>query len=111
MSNKSTLGEFEVLVLSSVLAAGENAYGVTIHEEVEQLVPASREVSLGSVYTTLERLEQKGYLQSWFGEPTAERGGRAKRFYKLEAAGGRVLLEALEPMRKALDIVEGAWAL
>lgn len=109
MSTKSTsgsLGELEILILSSVMAAGEDAYGVTIHEELEQLVPASREVSLGSVYTTLDRLEQKGYLKSWFGDPTPERGGRAKRHYKLQAAGQRALREALEPMRKALKIVE-----
>ena len=109
MSIKSTsgaLGELEILILSSVLAAGEDAYGVTIHEELQQLVPASREVSLGSVYTTLDRLEHKGYLKSWFGDPTPERGGRAKRYYKIQAAGQRALREALEPMRKALKIVE-----
>jgi DNA-binding PadR family transcriptional regulator len=101
-----SLGEFEVLVLTSVIAAGDEAYGVTIHEELEQLVPPSREVSLGSVYTTLDRLERKGYLKSWTGDPTPERGGRAKRYYEVQASGQRALRVALEPMKKAWQIVE-----
>jgi PadR family transcriptional regulator, regulatory protein PadR len=104
--DRIVLGEFEILVLTSVTAAGADAYGVTIHEELEQLVPASRDVSIGAVYTTLDRLEQKGLLKSTVGEPTAARGGRAKRFYKLEAAGARALREALGPMQKAWKIVE-----
>jgi DNA-binding PadR family transcriptional regulator len=101
-----TLGEFEALVLASVLAAGESAYGAVIHEELENLVSGSRNVSLGSVYTTLDRLEQKGYLKSWTGEPTAERGGRAKRYYEVQASGQRALRAALEPMKRAWRIVE-----
>jgi PadR family transcriptional regulator PadR len=100
-----TLGEFEVLVLASVMAAGEDAYGVTIHEELEGLIPARRDVSLGSVYTTLDRLERKGYVKSWFGDPTPERGGRSKRYYKIQATGQRALREALEPMKRAWEIV------
>jgi PadR family transcriptional regulator, regulatory protein PadR len=102
----ATLGEFEVLVLTAVLAAGQDAYGATIHEEIEGLVAGSRDVSLGSVYTTLDRLEQKGYLKSWTGEPTAERGGRAKRYYEVQASGQRALRSALEPMKRAWQIVE-----
>src|SRR5438309_1580759 len=100
-----TLGEFEVLVLTGVIAAGTDAYGMTIHEEVEQLVSAKRNVSLGAIYTTLGRLEEKGYVESWFGDPTADRGGRAKKFYKINAVGKRVLDAALEPMAKALRVV------
>jgi len=100
------LGEFEVLVLTAVLAARQDAYGAVIHEEIEGLVNGNREVSLGSVYTTLDRLEQKGYLKSWTGEPTPERGGRAKRYYEVQASGQRALRAALEPMKKAALIVE-----
>lgn len=111
MFNKSetvgTLGEFEVLVLTAVLAAGQDAYGATIHEEIEGLVSGSRDVSLGSVYTTLDRLEQKGYLKSWTGAPTPERGGRAKRYYEVQATGQRALRAALGPMKKAWEIVQG----
>src|SRR5260370_26626282 len=102
----ANLGEFEVLVLTSVIAAGEDAYGAMIHEELEGLVSGNRDVSLGSVYTTLDRLEQKGYVKSWTGEPTAERGGRAKRYYEVQASGQRALRAALEPMKKAWQVVE-----
>ncbi|HEY4089733.1 MAG TPA: PadR family transcriptional regulator [Bryobacteraceae bacterium] len=94
--------------MTSVLAAGQEAYGANIHEEIETLVSGSREVSLGSVYTTLDRLEQKGYLRSWTGESTPERGGRAKRYYEVQASGQRALRAALEPMRRAWNIVEAA---
>jgi PadR family transcriptional regulator, regulatory protein PadR len=99
------LGEFEVLVMTGVLAAGDTAYGMTIHEEVEGLVPDNRNVAIGAVYTTLGRLEEKGYVEARFGDPTAERGGRAKKFYKVTAPGMRVLKAALNPMGKALRIV------
>jgi DNA-binding PadR family transcriptional regulator len=100
-----TLGEFEVLVLTGVLACGDDAYGMTVQEEVEALVGAERNVSIGAIYTTLGRLEEKGLLRSWFGDPTNERGGRAKKFYRLTAPGKRVLDIALEPMAKALRVV------
>jgi DNA-binding PadR family transcriptional regulator len=105
-----SLGEFEVLVLTGVLAAGDNAYGMTIQEEVEGLVSAKRNVSIGAVYTTLGRLAEKGYVKSWTGGATAERGGRAKRFFKVTGAGERALRQALEPMRKAIDVVGRAEA-
>lgn len=104
--NGSPLGEFEALVLAAVLAARQDAYGAVIHEQIEGLVAGSRTVSLGSVYTTLDRLEQKGYLKSWTGEPTAERGGRAKRYYEVQASGQKALRAALEPMKRAWQIVE-----
>jgi len=102
------LGEFEILVLTGVMAAGDNAYGMTIHEEVEVLVPAKRNVAIGAVYTTLGRLEEKGYVKSWTGGATSERGGRAKRFFKVTGAGEKALRQALEPMRKAIEVVRGA---
>jgi PadR family transcriptional regulator PadR len=90
------LREFEQLVLSAVLMLGEQAYGMTIHEQVEKFVGRWRVVSLGAVYTTLDRLEKKGMVSSWYGDPTPERGGRSKRYFKIEAAGELALKQALK---------------
>lgn len=64
------LGDLDVLILTSVMSLGHNAYGMTVHEQVEKLAERIRSVSLGSVYTVLDRLEQKGYAKSWFSDPT-----------------------------------------
>jgi DNA-binding PadR family transcriptional regulator len=100
-----SLGEFEVLVLTAVIAAGQDAYGVTIHEGVEELVSSKRNVSAGAIYTTLGRLEEKGLVESWFGDATQQRGGRPKKFYKVTASGASDLKTALEPMKRALQVV------
>jgi len=84
-----TLGEFEQLVLLALVRLRDNAYGVTIRAEIERR--AGREVSIAAVYTTLDRLEKKGLLRSWAGEPTAQRGGRSKRYFRLESAGADAL--------------------
>lgn len=89
---KLYLGEFEEIVLLAVLRLGSNAYGVTIRQTVEEV--AGRPTSIGAIYTTLERLEQKGFVSSWQGESTPERGGRAKRYFKIEGAGMQALNEA-----------------
>jgi PadR family transcriptional regulator PadR len=89
------LGQFEELVLLALVRLGENAYGVTIRREI--IERAKRDVSVGALYTTLERLERKGYVSSHFGAPTPERGGRAKRFFNIEAPG----LRALNSVRRA----------
>ena len=82
---KDFLGEFEELVLLAILRLSENAYGVTIRQIIEE--KGKRATSYGAIYATLERLEKKGYISSRQGEATAERGGRAKRYYKVEGAG------------------------
>src|SRR5262249_58958613 len=79
------LGGFESLLLLSVLRLGERAYGVTIRQELIQR--AGKDVAVGAIYTGLDRLAKKGLVESWQGEPTAERGGRAKRFYRVTTAG------------------------
>ncbi|HWB97077.1 MAG TPA: helix-turn-helix transcriptional regulator [Bryobacteraceae bacterium] len=84
------LGEFEQLVLLSVFRLGEKAYGVTIRQEIERR--AGRNVTIGALYTTLDRLEVKGYLYSWFADPTPRRGGRSKRYFRLLPAGEQALL-------------------
>ena len=100
MSNQGTpppfLGEFEHFVLLAV-AQLDDAYGVTIQRELR--ARAGRQSSLGAIYATLSRLEQKGYLRSWEGGASPKRGGRAKRFFALEPAGVR----ALKASRRALD--------
>ena len=104
MAKGDNLGEFEQLILAALLMLGENAYGMTIHERVEKLAAGVRSVSLGSVYTTLDRLEQKGYVKSWFGDPTPERGGRSKRYFEITGAGQRVLKSSA---KVAANIVAG----
>ena len=92
MSDKKFyLGQFEESVLLTVARLGNKAYGVPIRKTVETVT--GRRTSIGAIYTTLERLEQKGFVSSYQGEPTAQRGGRAKQYYKLEAAGREALNE------------------
>jgi PadR family transcriptional regulator PadR len=83
------LGEFEQLVLLALVRLGDGAYGATLRREIE--ARARREVSISAVYTTLERLEQKGLVRSWIGEPTAQRGGRRRKHFELLPAGARAL--------------------
>lgn len=93
-----TLGEFEQLVMLAVLRLDDEAYGTTIREELE--VRAERSVSPGAVFTTLERLESRGLVDSHYGAPTPERGGRRKRFYRLTADGRRALSQSLKIVRR-----------
>ena len=78
------LGEFEQLVLLAILRLGDEAYGMKIRQEIKA---AGRTASLGAVYTTLERLEQKASVSSWVGDPTPQRGGRAKKIFKVQGSG------------------------
>ena len=86
------LGEFEQIVLMAVLRLGEDAYGATVRREIE--ARTGRRLSISGVYTTLERLEEKGYVSSWVGEPTAERGGRRRKHFALLPPGKRALRAA-----------------
>ena len=97
MAKGEYLGEFEHIVLLSLLRLGDAAHGALIRMEIESV--AGRSPSIGAVHATLERLERKGFVSSWIGEPTAERGGKAKRHFKLEAAG----VKALKQARTTLD--------
>lgn len=101
------MGEFEEIVLMAVLRLGDNAYGVKIRQEVEQI--AERSTSIGAIYTTLERLEQKGFVSSWQGEATPERGGRAKRYYKVQIAGKAALSDKQRVRNKMLEGLELTW--
>jgi PadR family transcriptional regulator PadR len=97
--SSSYIGEFEELVLLAILSQGENAYGVTIREALEEAT--SRNITIGSLYTTLSRLEEKGLVESWVGAPTAERGGRAKRYYKISGSA-QSLLRGVQKARQRL---------
>lgn len=89
MGEIAALGEFEQLILLAVLRLGEGAYGATIHQDIERRT--ERPISLSAVYTTLDRMEAKGFVSSRLGDPTAKRGGRRKKFYALSAAGSEAL--------------------
>jgi PadR family transcriptional regulator, regulatory protein PadR len=89
--HREYLGGFELVVLLAVLRAGEDAYGVTIGRDIE--TQSGRHTSLGSVYAALERLEGKALVTSQMGEPTPERGGRAKRYFRVTTRGIRAVKE------------------
>ncbi len=108
MSKQYSLGQFEQLVLTAILALGENAYGVTIHAKVEELASPKRS-PLGAVYATLDRMEDKGFVTSWLSEPTAERGGRSRRHYKLKNAGSKALRESAITAKRICEEVEQNW--
>lgn len=91
-NNTLSLGEFEELVLLAIQQLHDNAYGMTIRQRVEDA--SERMISIGAIYTTLERLEIKGFVSSRQGEATPERGGRAKRYFTVEGAGVQALTEA-----------------
>jgi PadR family transcriptional regulator, regulatory protein PadR len=88
------LGEFEQLVLMAIVRLEDQAYGATIRRDIEGRT--GRRLSISAVYTTLERLELKGLLKSWVGEPTAERGGRRRKYFALKPAGARALRSAYD---------------
>lgn len=89
MDTLTHIGEFELMVMLVLLRLGDSAYGVPISQEIEK--QSGREVVLGSVYATLERLEKKGLVSSHLGEPTPERGGRAKRYFRVTRKGLRAV--------------------
>jgi PadR family transcriptional regulator PadR len=105
------LGEFEQLILLAILRLGDEAYGVTIRAELADR--AGRTVAPGALYTALERLEAKGIIRSRMGDPTPQRGGRAKRYVTVTAAGMRALTRAVRAYERLLDglnLVRGAHA-
>lgn len=89
MSGDRLLGEMELMVLLALLRLGDDAYGVPLSKEL--LNVTGREVALGSIYAALDRLEQKEFVSSRLGDPTPERGGRAKRYFRVTVRGVRAL--------------------
>lgn len=108
MPQQGALGQFELVVLTVIVDLADTAYGVTIHRAVTEL-SKPRSVSLGAVYATVDRLEDKGLITSWLSEPTPERGGRSRRHYRLEPAGIRALHESVLVARRICERIETAW--
>ena len=96
MTDRAFLGEFEQMVLSAVLRLGDEAYGAAILTEIA--AQTGRQASSGALYVTLDRLEGKGLIETWRGDPTPDRGGRPKRFVRVTRDG----LRALRDVRTAL---------
>ena len=91
---RTNLGEFEELVLLTVSVLFDSAYGVAIKAEVE--TQTGRKLSISAIHSVLHRLEKKGFVMSWMGGATSERGGRRKRFFKLTGAGKQAIVAARE---------------
>src|SRR5688572_29116249 len=96
---KGYIGEFEERVLLTVASLHDQAYGNAIKESIEER--ADRSISLGALHSTITRLEEKGYLKSWLGEPTQERGGRRKRYFEITHEG-KVALHHIKALRDDL---------
>ena len=96
-----TLGEFEQVILLAIVHLGDEAYGTTIRREIE--ARTGREIAVGALYTALERLEKKGYVASSMSDPTPQRGGRARRHFRLEAAGAAALKRSRELLAAMWD--------
>ena len=105
-SKTSALGDFEQLVLLGVLRLEreDSSYGAAIRQEIH--ARSGRDVSINAVYTTLDRLEGKGFLKSWVGEPTPQRGGRRRKFYALRPAGSAALSRAYRALTAMADGLE-----
>jgi DNA-binding PadR family transcriptional regulator len=101
MVGESTLGDFEQVVLLAILRLGENAYGVTIRGEITGRT--GRNLSPGALYTTLDRLENKGMVTSRFGDPTPQRGGRAKRYFSVSEAGLEAVARAQRSYQRLMQ--------
>jgi PadR family transcriptional regulator PadR len=101
------LGEFEQLVLLALVRLGEDAYGVSVQREIADRT--RRNTSFGTVYTTLSRLETKGFVTSVIGEPTPERGGRGKKHFRISAPGRRALQRSLTALRTMVRGLDATW--
>lgn len=104
MAGREHLGEFEQIVLLAILRLGQQAYGVPIRLDIEQRT--GRAVTVGALYRTLDRLEDKGYISSVFSDPIPERGGRSKRYFTVRPRGLRTLRasrQALSAMWEGLE--------
>jgi PadR family transcriptional regulator, regulatory protein PadR len=102
------LGSLESILMLAVMRLGDDAYGVSIRHEL--LTRAKKDVAIGAIYTAFERLERKGFVESWLGNPTAIRGGRAKRYYRLTPGGLKILNEtqrAIQGLMAGLNFAGG----
>lgn len=107
MKRGELLGSLEHIVLLALLRLEGSAHGMIVRREIEQRT--GRNLSIGAIYATLERLEAKGYVSSFTGDPTPERGGRAKRLFRVEAAGKRALQVSEQTIRSMTEGPKGRW--
>jgi len=106
--SRESLGNFELMVLLALIRLGDDAYGVPIALALEEAL--EREVAAASVYAALERLSQKGFVHSRMGESTPERGGRARKYFRVTAAGlkeVRITRDALTSLWRGLPALKG----
>jgi PadR family transcriptional regulator PadR len=103
---RDKIGPFEFDVLASLVEQPNDAYGLTLRDRLQDRL--RRKVSLGAVYATLERLEAKGFISSWWTEGTPERGGRRKRLYKIEASGHLAASRFASRFQGSVFAMEGA---
>lgn len=108
MQKLAVIGQFEQIVLTAIVDLDDRAYGVTIHRAVADL-SNPRRVSLGAIYATLDRLEDKGLLASWLSAPMPERGGRSRRYYRLTPAGNSALQESVRTAKRVCERIEATW--
>ena len=108
MPRGDLLGSLEYIVLLAVVRLGADAYGMTVRREIEARI--GRNLSIGAVYATLDRLESKGLVSSSVGAPTAARGGRAKRHFRIEAAGQRALELSEDAIRRMNAGLKRRWS-
>ena len=101
MTKQKYLGEFEQTVMLALLKSGNRAYGAMIRSVLLQTI--QRDVAIGALYSTMDRLEKKGLVISELGEPTAAGGGRAKRYFQVTAKGEQALIRSLDAMQKMWD--------
>jgi PadR family transcriptional regulator PadR len=106
MAKGDFLGEFEYIVMLSLVRLAESAYGMTIRQDIEERT--GRPTALGAVYAALERLEDKGYIESWEGETTRGRGGRSKTYFRVNAAGLHAVRQTRATFRRMERGVERA---
>lgn len=99
--NRASLGEFEHIVLAAVLRLRDDAYGMMIRREI--LERTGQDASIGAVYTTLDRLKAKGFVSSYVGEKTAERGGRSKKYFEITSSGVEALQASVERLASMWD--------
>jgi PadR family transcriptional regulator, regulatory protein PadR len=107
MKRGELLGSLEHIVLLALARLDGDAHGMIVRREIEQRT--GRNISIGAVYATLERLEAKGYVSSFTGEPTPERGGRAKRLFRVEGAGKRALQVSEQTIRSMTAGLKSLW--
>ena len=107
MKRGELLGSLEQIILLALMRLDGNAHGMIVRREIEKRT--GRNISIGAVYATLERLEAKGYVSSFTGEPTPQRGGRAKRLFRVQSAGKRALQISEQTIRSLTADLEGRW--